>query len=195
MYARCYLCRVGIAVTNSKSDTRYLVENFYDFLETYDHLHSKHARRELTKQQISHPIYLTLFTPALDFILQAMACDVNENFLSQLLGKCKNLSNGSLLLNSIMTAFKPVHVANRALQFLEMLGGQSEENFPPHVLIRTLGLCISVCPPPGEHRRQVLGAVFRHISALTASEDYVNCLETWIQYIVQYYSVSGVLYF
>lgn len=35
VYARCYLCRVGISITAPGADTHYLVENFYDFLDTY----------------------------------------------------------------------------------------------------------------------------------------------------------------
>lgn len=34
-YARCYLCRVGITVATPGTDTQYLIENFYDFLNTY----------------------------------------------------------------------------------------------------------------------------------------------------------------
>lgn len=32
MYARCYLCRIGMTVT---SDREYIKENLNDFLETY----------------------------------------------------------------------------------------------------------------------------------------------------------------
>lgn len=35
-YARCYLCRVGITVVSSGSDNAYLMENFYDFLDSYN---------------------------------------------------------------------------------------------------------------------------------------------------------------
>lgn len=39
VYARCYLCRVGIVVTGLGKDARYLVENFYDFLDNYNHVY------------------------------------------------------------------------------------------------------------------------------------------------------------
>ena len=34
VYARCYLCRVGLAVTTG--DREYIKENFYDFLASYN---------------------------------------------------------------------------------------------------------------------------------------------------------------
>jgi len=33
VYAHCYLCRVGVAVTTG--DREYIKENFYDFLASY----------------------------------------------------------------------------------------------------------------------------------------------------------------
>lgn len=35
-YARCYLCRVGISVQSENSNKDYLLENFYDYLATYN---------------------------------------------------------------------------------------------------------------------------------------------------------------
>lgn len=37
VYARCYLCRVGMSV--SMVDRQFLKENFYDFLASYDQVH------------------------------------------------------------------------------------------------------------------------------------------------------------
>lgn len=34
VYAHCYLCRVGVAVTTG--DREYIKENFYDFLASYN---------------------------------------------------------------------------------------------------------------------------------------------------------------
>lgn len=64
---------------------------------------------------------MTLFTPALDFILQAVACDAPGTLLTDLLDKCKQKGCSPLILNTIMAAFKPSFVTARTLQFLELI--------------------------------------------------------------------------
>ncbi|GJQ78307.1 hypothetical protein Trydic_g22145 [Trypoxylus dichotomus] len=186
VYARCYLCRVGIVVTGAGTGAHYLVENFYDFLDNYNHLFSGGVKKELRKQNMDYPVYLTLYTPALDFILQAMACGATDTLLAQLLERCYRQGNSALLLNSIMAVFKPMYVANRCLQLLDMIIQSSQESFPSYLLLRTLGLCVSLCPPPIEHRRQVLNVVWKQMSSLNNPENYMNCVEAWIEYAVQY---------
>lgn len=38
VYARCYLCRVGMTVATA-TDREYLKENFYDFLASYNQVY------------------------------------------------------------------------------------------------------------------------------------------------------------
>lgn len=38
VYARCYLCRVGINVSPPNADKKYLLKNFTNFLECYNHV-------------------------------------------------------------------------------------------------------------------------------------------------------------
>lgn len=38
VYARCYLCRVGINVSSKKDDCNFLVNNFTGFLNSYQHV-------------------------------------------------------------------------------------------------------------------------------------------------------------
>lgn len=151
---------------------------------------------------------MTLFTPAIDFILQTVAYDAPESLLSDLLEQCKRKGNSPLVLNAIMAAFKPSYVTIRAWQFLEMIENSANgtffgcnmcgidlflfsEDLPLHILLRTLGLCVSVCPPPSEQQRQVLAAVWRNLSALNVPEQYISCAEVWMQFTVQYFGVNN----
>lgn len=105
------------------------------------------------------------------------------------------LCYSALLLNSIMAAFKPMYIANRCLQLLDMITHCSEESFPSHLLLRTLGLCVSLYPPPMEHRRQVLNVVWKQLSSLNNPENYINCVEAWIEYAVQHCTVYITKFF
>lgn len=100
----------------------------------------------------------------------------------------------SLLLNTIISAFKPSDVSIRALEILEMieLGGEAE--FPRHLLLRKLGSYVSACPPLAEHQKQVLQKVWRQISSMGNSEQYIMCAEAWIQFTVQYFGVCFLIW-
>jgi hypothetical protein len=91
VYARCYLCRVGFAL--SISDFDFVKENFYDFLYTYQHLFSQSIKCDLLKQNICLHSYLNLYTPALDWILQVLVPTASDNLLTEVLYRCKQQSN------------------------------------------------------------------------------------------------------
>lgn len=50
LYARCYLCRVGLTVTTPGKDNSFLMENFYDFLNLHQHV---------SRQPVNHVIHYT----------------------------------------------------------------------------------------------------------------------------------------
>lgn len=92
VYARCYLCRVGLAL-NQSTDLGFVKENFYDFLATYGQLFSQTLKADLNKQNIPIASYLGLYTPALDWILQVMAAAAPESLLIEVLLRCKQQAN------------------------------------------------------------------------------------------------------
>lgn len=114
VYARCYLCRVGISVAPEVRD--YLYENLYDFLMTYNQvrvhftdirgktrriitspfifqLTCVHVQNELLRQKVDFTAYVTLYSPALDWILQCIAYKAPENLLTQIIDRCKKQCN------------------------------------------------------------------------------------------------------
>ncbi|KAK7873878.1 hypothetical protein R5R35_005739 [Gryllus longicercus] len=190
VYARCYLCRVGMTVATA--DREYIKENFYDFLATYHQLFTPTIRSELTKLKVDLSTYLTLYTPALDWILHGVATNAPEKLLVEILARCKEKCNSALLLNSIMAAFKPVYIASRALQFIELLSACDEEGFPQYLLFRTLGLCLTLADPPADVRLQVLNDVWRIVTKLEDPGHYISCAEVWIQFAVKHFSSREV---
>ncbi|ENN72973.1 hypothetical protein YQE_10404, partial [Dendroctonus ponderosae] len=192
IYARCYLCRVGLNVMTRHSETGYLKRNFECFLETYQHLFGRSATGDLSRQNISIPIYMTLYTPALDYIMEAVVQHSPESVLSELLEECKRYSNSSLILNTIMSGFKPTYIAQRTLQFLCMIGQCTDDGIPLHSLLRTLGLCVSICPPPAEQRKPALNAVWSNIAQLKKPSEYMSCVEIWVQFIARNFSTREV---
>lgn len=189
-YARCYLCRVGMSVAPEAHE--HLRENFWDFLMMNNQLQSAFVKETLSKQNIDIPAYLTLYPPALDWILQCVAYKASEAILSEVLHKCKMQCNSALLLNSVMSAFKPEFIAKRALELVEIMKECDDSGFPKPLLFRTLGLCLVVSDPPENERLQILNDVWKIVTKLKNPADYMSCAEIWIEYAVKHFGKREV---
>lgn len=146
LYARAFLCRVGMNIAPDYKE--YLTMSFNDILQTYQQIQGDTVQNTLALQKVEMPIYLQLYSPGLDWILQCIAYKVAEHTLEDVLVQGRKQCNSALLLNSIMTAFKPEYIASRASQFIDHIRDCEDSGFPKHLLFRTLGLCLVVADPP-----------------------------------------------
>lgn len=71
VYARTYICRVGILVAPDVRE--HLIENLFSFIVCYKQLQSDSVQNILAEQRLEMPQYLQLYPPALDWILQCIA--------------------------------------------------------------------------------------------------------------------------
>uniref|UniRef100_F6TI45 VPS35 endosomal protein-sorting factor-like n=1 Tax=Ornithorhynchus anatinus TaxID=9258 RepID=F6TI45_ORNAN len=76
VYARAYLCRVGMEVAPHLKES--LNKNFFDFLLTFKQIHGDTVQNQLVVQGVEIPLYLTLYSPAIDWILQCVAYHAPE---------------------------------------------------------------------------------------------------------------------
>ncbi|XP_068975695.1 VPS35 endosomal protein-sorting factor-like isoform X4 [Bombus flavifrons] len=189
VYARCYLCRVGLAL-NKTSDFEFVRENFYDFLFTYQQLFGQFVKTELIEQNMTLYSYLNLYLPALDWILQVLVATTSENFLEDVLSRCKNQANSSLLLNSILTAFKPTYIGERAMDFVNLITTIEDDGFPQYLLYRSLGESLVLESPPKEDCQSILNMVWKYITELTNPNKFMHCVEIWIQFTAIHFSVN-----
>ncbi|XP_063444782.1 VPS35 endosomal protein-sorting factor-like [Mytilus trossulus] len=185
IYAKCYLCRVGILIAPKTRD--HILPCYEDFLATYSQVQKDAVQNTLAMQKIEMPRYLTLFSPALDWLLQCIANKSTEKTLMDILEKSRKQCNNALLLNSIISAFKPEYIASRSTQFIELIRESEEAGFPKHLLDRTLGLCLVMASPPEEQRLPVLKEVWKSIMKLKNPSDYIDCAEVWTEYVVKHF--------
>uniref|UniRef100_A0A670YIW2 VPS35 endosomal protein-sorting factor-like n=1 Tax=Pseudonaja textilis TaxID=8673 RepID=A0A670YIW2_PSETE len=80
VYARAYLCRVGMEVAPHLKDN--LNKNFFDFLLTFKQVHGDTVQNQLVAQGVEIPSYLTLYSPAIDWILQCIAYRAAEDYIN-----------------------------------------------------------------------------------------------------------------
>ncbi|KAK6187960.1 hypothetical protein SNE40_005876 [Patella caerulea] len=184
-YARCYLARVGIMV--APSITNHLMPCLDDFLKTFSQIQGDSVQNILAMQKLEMPRYLTLFSPAVDWLLQCCAHRASDKLLTQILEKCKAQCNSALLVNSIMAAFNPQFIAARSSMFSEMIKDCEDTGLPKHMLYRTHGLCLVMADPPGDEKLNVLNDVWKAVTKLKNPADYIGCAEIWIDYVVKHF--------
>ncbi|XP_007891939.1 VPS35 endosomal protein-sorting factor-like isoform X2 [Callorhinchus milii] len=190
VYARAYLFRVGMEVAPHLKDS--LNKNFFDFLSTFKQIHGETVQNQLAVQRVEIPIYLTLYSPAIDWILQCIAYKAPEALLTEMMERCKKLGNNALLLNSVMSAFRAEFIATRSMDFIGMIKECEESGFPKHILFRSLGMNLALADPPENDRLQILNEAWKVITKLKNPQDYVNCAEVWIEYTCRHFTKRQV---
>uniref|UniRef100_A0A6B2ED98 Putative membrane protein associated with esophageal cancer in s n=1 Tax=Phlebotomus kandelakii TaxID=1109342 RepID=A0A6B2ED98_9DIPT len=190
IYARCYLCRVGMTVT---SDREYIRENLTDLFTVYHTMFSPRLRSELTRQRLEMPTYLSLYIPALDWIMQGMAVHTPDTVLDEILDRCLSQKNNGLLLNSVMTSFSCNFIARRATKLLFAIGDNSStEGFPQAQLLRALGSCLVMATTVPEERQQVWVEAMKLIGEIKTPGQFILAMESWAELTSSTYNLSHV---
>ena len=174
IYARCYLCRVGINVAPQLRD--HLDPCWSDYLNTYSQQKQTTLTETLSKQNLDMPTYSKLFRPALEWLLQCIAFKASESALTNILEKCQSC-NSALILNSIMSAFDPKYVASRATDFITLIKESEDSGLPKHFLYRSLGVTITFEDPPEAARLTILNDVWKAVMKMKDPTEYMSCAE------------------
>ncbi|KAM8836401.1 VPS35 endosomal protein-sorting factor-like isoform 1-T2 [Spinachia spinachia] len=185
-YGRAYLCRVGMEVAPHLKDA--LNRNFFDLLAAFRQIGSESVQNQLVLQRVEVPEYLTLYSPAINWILQCIAYRAPEPLLTEMMERCKKLGNNALLLNSVMRAFRPEFVAARATDFIGMIKESDEAGFPKHLLFGSLGRSLTCADPPESERLTILNEAWKVVTKVRSPQDYINCAEIWVEFTCRHFS-------
>nr|ADX35958.1 RE31351p [Drosophila melanogaster] len=185
-YARCYLVRMGVTLTSSKT---YIRENFADLFLIYPQIFRFVARFNLHPEIVTASSYLQLYAPAFDYMLLCLV-HKSELHTQDILNECKQLKNNGAILMSVLSSFNSEFIATNALEFIALINASETPGISKSQLLRSLGSCVSSCPPLQEQRVTFLKAAFETINKLTDPNEYINCVETWAVFVSQYFTVS-----
>uniref|UniRef100_A0A8C5FR57 VPS35 endosomal protein-sorting factor-like n=1 Tax=Gadus morhua TaxID=8049 RepID=A0A8C5FR57_GADMO len=190
VYARAYLCRVGMEVAPQLKDS--LNRNFFDLLSTFRQIHGDSVQNQLVLQHVEIPQYLTLYSPAIHWILQCVAYRAPDPLLTEMMERCKKLGNNALLLNSVMWAFRAEFVAARATDFIGMIKDCDEAGFPKHLLFGSLGRSLACADPPEAERLTILNEAWKVITKIRGPQDYIHCAEIWVEFTCRHFTKREV---
>ncbi|XP_065659614.1 VPS35 endosomal protein-sorting factor-like isoform X3 [Hydra vulgaris] len=187
VYARAYLCRVGVLVAPTVKN--HLKPCWSDFLNTYKQLTLPHMKDKV--QNIDMPTYMDLFLPALNWILQCVVYKASEVSLTEILNECKSCKS-SLLLHSVLSAFQPKYIANRALEFIKYIKECEDNGYSKHLLYKLLGIILCSEKPLEEEKIVLLNEVWKVVMKIKEPAKYISCAEVWIEYPLKYLSAQEV---
>ncbi|RWS09028.1 UPF0505 protein C16orf62-like protein [Dinothrombium tinctorium] len=206
MYARTYVCRVAIQIVPSEKSLFKQVLN--DFFLTVKQFDSSLVRNLLSSQKVDYSTYLTLYTPTLDWILQCIVYKASDSLLHEILSDfdAKTAAGDetgvyALLLNSILTSFRPGFITKRAKRFVEMVktiasSDQVDKTFPKYHLLKNLGSCFvsgetSWVDFDDQQKLILLNEVWKMIARLKASE-YIVCADIWMDFVVAHFGIKEI---
>ncbi|KYN41370.1 UPF0505 protein C16orf62 like protein [Trachymyrmex septentrionalis] len=127
--------------------------------------------------------------PLIAVYARCYLCRVGLALFEEVLSRCKKQENGSLLLNTVLTAFKPTYIAARAMDFVNLIVASEDDGYPQYLLYRSLGECLVRESPPKEDCQSVLNVIWKYITDLTDPNKFMHCVEIWIQFTVIHFSV------
>ncbi|KAF7988840.1 hypothetical protein HCN44_007150 [Aphidius gifuensis] len=191
IYARCYLCRVGINLPINNT-FNFIYNNFNDFLLIYHQLFNNHIKMLITKQNITQYIYLNLYKPALDWIIKIMIDTItNDNILIDILNNIKKQKYCGLLLNSIFIGFKKSFISSRVLEFIDLIGKcDNDSGYPQYILYRNLTECLTDELLPVDVSLKIKNIIWQFIINLKDTKKFMYCTEIWIKFVIKNFNIN-----
>ncbi|XP_013110516.2 VPS35 endosomal protein sorting factor-like [Stomoxys calcitrans] len=189
VYARCYLIRTGVSVL--APNKTYIYQNFKDFVTIYQTTFSGAIRSELNRQRVDMIVYLSLYGPALNFILEALV-HKNNLYNEEILKDVQNVKNNGTILMAILHAFQPEFIAAHAFEFVNVLSLSNTEGISKSQLFKALGSSMSTSSSLCESKQAFLQEVFKTINTFTDPREYIMSVESWAQFIATNMSINEV---
>ncbi|KAL5273537.1 C16orf62 family protein [Megaselia abdita] len=181
-YLRAYLVRVGITIFKSKD---FVKDNFSDVMEIYNMIFSSSIKSEVSRQKMAFGTYISLYEPALNWIVEVLTYKTTELCSLNLLNLCRDCSNSGLLLFSLLSSLKPQFIANNAIDFINTINDNETEGISKCQLIKILGICLSNFPPPPDDKQRVYKSVFSTVNMLKSPTDYIDCVDVWSKFLAE----------
>nr|SVE69681.1 EOG090X02HV [Eubosmina coregoni] len=188
VYARCYLMRVGRE--KFIRDQSFVVANVTDFLLSYNQLYSASLQTELTvfRTDLSH--YLSLYTPALDWMMQTLARFGQYSALDAVWQQCFSLTEPGLLWLSILSQFPEDFVHPKCIDLALCITTTPSTGVSANQLMTVMGQILSRFNSNSSSENKpvkMLQIVWPYMTRLEDVDAYVNCTEAWMPYLIRHW--------
>lgn len=101
-----------------------------------------------------------------------------------------SVSFSGLLLQSLLSSYKPHFIAARANKFVHILSNSNHDGVTRGQLFRLLGLSLCKQSPPEDQHLSVLNGAWKTITTLTQASEFIHCIEPWAEFASTNFGVS-----
>ena len=216
VYARAYLCHVGMEVafnlpnflkTGDPDDDcamplctldylPHVQTCLRDFLLSFRQLSAPSVETILKAQRVEVVAYRGLYTPALEWIIQCLTFNASERQLVEIVETVTSISStekmSGLVLNSILSSFPPDYIVKRAVLFSAMIKEVDDALFHKPTLYKTFGLCLTMSSEGPSEKRLILNEVWKSLTKLKNVGDYISCVEVWIEFVAKHFAAREI---
>ncbi|CAF3677380.1 unnamed protein product [Rotaria sordida] len=182
-YTRCYICRVTIDIDFKYREPIEIA--FTDLCHSFHQINTATVKTVYQLQKLTTSIYLSLYSPALDWIVQCLLHKLDENKMEKIVNKTRtelNMLSGGVVLNALLNTLPPNHVRSKVQRYIEMINECDEQYFPKSILYRSLGLSLLLSSPSSTPSDlQLLNSVWRVVTKFKDPSAYMACAEVWVE--------------
>ncbi len=188
-YLRAFLCmRAREMIPHDYKEIMF--ETFHDFLFTFKKLKETQFKTisHIQSEQVTVFEYLNLLAPATQWLVQNVAWGSGEDIFLATLQQFKDCSNNSATLEHVISAFKPQLVSAYATSMTQLIRESEESGTPKSRLYFILGKALIQSAPPPEQRLQILNEVWKVVTKLTDTTEYMEITQVFVEYLLQHFA-------
>eukprot|EP01135_Chromosphaera_perkinsii_P004922 Nk52_evm27s304 gene=Nk52_evmTU27s304 len=182
LYIRAYLCRVAPPLLMSNNS--YIFQSLKDFLRAFEMTLNSEVKQTLTRQRVDRGTYVSLFTPALSWLLVMFSKfdrDVSskmDSFLEKYRDHCKE----GAILSTILEWSSSDYVSEHAGLFLALIRESYTGVKSKGTMYYWFGKKLIENPPHGDLKAVVLEDVWRTMLKFEVFEHFLEAFEVWVEY-------------
>nr|SVE75004.1 EOG090X02HV [Daphnia dolichocephala] len=191
-YARAYVMRVGREI--AMQDHSFIVENVRDLYLSYNQLYSNNIRTELTVFRTDLADYLSLFSPAYDWIFQTLANTGHYDELDAIWRMSFNQTEPGLLWLSLLSQFPSDFVLPKCLELALHITTTPSTGISSQQLMVLMGQVLSrnLASSCDSHAGKMLNVIWPYLSRKEDADSYLQCIEAWMPYLLRHWRVKEV---
>nr|CAH0100443.1 unnamed protein product [Daphnia galeata] len=191
-YARAYLMRVGRE--QLIQDRSFVIENVRDLFLSYNQLYSNSTRTELTVFRTDLTDYLSLFSPAYDWIFQTLANTGQYDKLDAIWRLSFNQAEPGLLWLSLLSQFPSDFVLSKCLELALHITTTPSTGVSSQQLMVLMGQVLSrnLASSSESKPGKMLNVIWPYLSRKEDAESYLQCIEAWMPYLLRHWRVKEV---
>lgn len=186
IYARCYLCNVGISLDPTFKE--HLWRCFNDTMTLFDVINKRKKN--------------DLYQPAMEFIIQCLTYQCSTDDMNPVMEYCIQ-KQGTLLTTSVLRSVPSRFISESALEWLKLIKSSTNGSYgydwtkhptPSAQMLRRIGEALLINEPRPDELLKILREGWKSFmrSSDGGLESYIYCAEVWLEFAGKHFGAREV---